>query len=52
MNADRVFTLLGSIVTVALVTTIAVNGTGVAKVVGSLGDFFTGSLKAARTANP
>lgn len=48
MNADKVFTLLGSIVTVALVTTVAVNGKGLSTVVSALGSFFTGSLKAAQ----
>ena len=48
MNADKVFTLLGSIVTVALVTTIAVHYTGVAAVTTALGGAFNGALKTAQ----
>lgn len=48
MNADKVFTLLGSIVTIALVTTIAVHATGVASVTTALGNVFNGALKTAQ----
>jgi hypothetical protein len=43
---DRLFNLLGSIVTVALVTTVVVHPDS-AKVVQSFGDFFAGSLRTA-----
>lgn len=47
MNGDGILNLLGSIVTVALVTTIIVNAAGSASVINSAGNFFTNSLKAA-----
>lgn len=46
-SADGILTLLGSIVTVALVTTIVVHAAGSASVLGAAGSFFTNSLKAA-----
>lgn len=48
MNFDKGWSVLASIVTVALVTTVAVNGVGLSKVIAALGGFFTGSLKAAQ----
>lgn len=48
MNADKIFTLLGSVVTVALVTTIAVHGTGFANVLTAGGKAFGGILSAAQ----
>lgn len=48
MNADGILNLLGSIVTVALVTTVLMRGTAFAQVINALGNFFTGSLKAAQ----
>lgn len=48
MNADRMFDLLGKIVFVALVTTVLLRGTAAAKVVTSLGDAFSGSLRVAQ----
>jgi hypothetical protein len=48
MNADKIFTLLGSVVTVALVTTIAVHGTGFSQVLKSGGSAFSGILLAAQ----
>ena len=48
MNGHDLLTIVGSIVTVALVTTIAVNGTGFAKVIGAGGSAFQGSLLAAQ----
>jgi hypothetical protein len=47
MTADKVFNLLGSIVTVALVTSILSPRSQTAKVVRALGDFFIGSIQAA-----
>jgi len=46
---DKIFTLLGSIVTVALVTTIAVNGKGLATLGTALGKVFTNSITAAKS---
>lgn len=46
MNADKVFNVLGAIVTVALVTTIVSNKNS-ASVINSLGSAFSGSIKAA-----
>lgn len=48
MNGDKILTVLGSIVTVALVTTIVVNGAGAASVLKAAGDFFSGALRAAQ----
>lgn len=48
MNFDKGWSLLGSIVTVALVTTVAVNGAGLAKFVKASGDFFTGAIRSAQ----
>lgn len=45
---DKLFNLLGAIVTVTMVTTILVRGTAAAQVITSLGNAFTGSLKAAQ----
>lgn len=47
---DRAFNILGSIVTVALVTTI-VSRPNSAAVIKAMGDAFAGSIRAA-TANP
>lgn len=44
---DNITKVLLSITTVALVATVVVNGANSAKVVGSLGSAFSGSLKAA-----
>jgi len=46
MNADRLFNLLGSIVVVALVTTV-VTSRNSARIVSATGGAFTNSLKAA-----
>lgn len=48
MNADRLFDLLGKIVVVALVTTVLLRGTAAAKVISSLGDAFSNSLRVAQ----
>ncbi len=48
MNFDKGWSILASIVTVALVTTVAVNGVGLSKVIAALAAFFTGSLNAAQ----
>lgn len=44
---DRIFNLLGAIVTVALVTTIVSRGSQSAAVIRSLGDAFSGSIRSA-----
>ena len=46
MNGDRVFNILGAIVTVALVTTIVTHRDS-AKVITAMGSAFSGSIKAA-----
>lgn len=46
MNAEKLFNLLGAIVTVALVTTI-VSRPNSATVIRSMGDAFSGSIRAA-----
>ncbi len=47
MTADRLFNVLGSIVTVALVTTV-VSSRNTAGIVSAFGNAFAGSLKAAQ----
>lgn len=47
MNADRVFNIAGSIVTVALVTTVLMRGSQAAQVIRAVGDTFSGSMRAA-----
>ena len=46
MNADKLFNVLGSIVTVALVTTVVAHPES-ANVIRALGEAFIGSLRAA-----
>lgn len=46
MNADRLFNLLGSIVAVAMVTTIVARPSS-AQVIRASGDAFSGSIRAA-----
>lgn len=46
MNGDRLFNVLGAIVTVALVTTI-VSRPQSARVIRAMGDAFAGSIRAA-----
>lgn len=46
MNLDRGFSILAAIVGVALVTTVVAHKNS-AKVIGSLGNAFTGALRAA-----
>lgn len=48
MNADKLFDLLGKIVVVTMITTILLRGTAAAKVISSLGDAFSGSLRVAQ----
>lgn len=50
MNLDRVFNILGAIVTVALVAVVVQNGTKTAQVIKSLSDGFAGAINAAQTA--
>lgn len=47
MNADKLFNILGSIVTVALVTTV-VSSRNTAGIVSAFGSAFSGSLRAAQ----
>lgn len=47
MNADKVFNVLGSIVTVALVTTV-VSSRNTSGIVQAFGSAFAGSLRAAQ----
>jgi len=47
MNADKLFNILGAIVTVALVTTV-VSRTSSATVIRAFGEAFSGSLRAAQ----
>lgn len=44
---DKIFNILGSLIVLATVSTLVINATGTSKVVGSLGSFFTNSLKVA-----
>ena len=46
MNGDKVLNILAAIVTVALVTTIVARPNSV-RVIGAVGQFFTGSISAA-----
>lgn len=46
MNGDKVFSIFGAIVTVALVTTIVSRPTS-AQVIRAMGDAFAGSIRAA-----
>lgn len=48
MNVDKAFSLLGSIVMLALAATALSPRSQTAKVIGALGDFFTGALRAAK----
>lgn len=48
MNLDKVFNILGAIVTVALVTTVVQNGSNAAAVVTAFGNAFSHSLAAAQ----
>jgi hypothetical protein len=45
VNLDRLFNVLGAIVTVALVTTVVSRSTS-AQVIRALGDAFSGSIRA------
>lgn len=46
MNADKLFNVLGAIVTVAAITTVVSRSTS-ASVIRSFGDAFAGSIRAA-----
>lgn len=50
MNLDRIFNILGAIVTVALIAVVVQNGTKTAAVVTSFGNAFSGAINAAQTA--
>lgn len=50
MNLDRIFNILGAIVTVSLVAVVVQNGTRTAQVVKSLGDSFSNAINAAQRA--
>lgn len=47
MNAERAFNLAGSIVTVALVTSVLMRGSAASQLVRAVGDAFSGSLRTA-----
>lgn len=47
MNADKAFNIAGSIVTVALVTTILMRGSAASQVIRAMGEAFSGSIRAA-----
>lgn len=47
MNADKALNIAGSIVTVALVTTVLMRGSAAAQVLNALGSMFSSSLRAA-----
>ena len=47
MNADKLFNLLGSIVTVAIITTVVTNRNS-AEVIKAFGAAFAGSIRAAQ----
>lgn len=48
MNADRMFNILGMIVTVALVTTILARGSATASIITAFGNAFSGSIRSAQ----
>lgn len=50
MNLDRIFNIVGAIVTVALVAVVVQNGTNTAKVVTSLANGFSNAINAAQRA--
>lgn len=50
MNLDRIFNIMGAIVTVALVAVVVQNGTNAARVVTSLGNAFSNAVNAAQKA--
>jgi hypothetical protein len=45
---DKVVSILGSIVTVALVTTVLMRGSATAQVITAFGNMFSGALRAAQ----
>lgn len=48
MNGDKIFNLLGTIVVLAIIATLVVNGTNTAKVISALAGGFSGSITAAQ----
>lgn len=50
MNLDRIFNILGAIVTVSLVAVVVQNGTKTASVVTAFGNAFSGAINASQTA--
>jgi hypothetical protein len=48
MNADKVAAIAGSIVTVALVTTVLMRGTQAGQVIRAIGDAFSQSIRTAQ----
>lgn len=50
MNLDRVFNILGAIVTVAMVAVVVQNGGNTAKVISALGKGFSDAINAAQKA--
>lgn len=47
MNADRIFNIFGGVLTIALVTSVLIRGSEAAQVIRSVGDAFSGSIRAA-----
>jgi hypothetical protein len=47
MNFDKVLSIAGAIVTLAMITTVVVNGSNSAQVIRATGDMFSGSIRAA-----
>lgn len=50
MNLDRIFNILGAIVTVAMVAVVVQNGSSTAQVITALGKGFSGAIDAAQHA--
>lgn len=47
MNLDRLFNVMGAIVTVALVTTVVMRGSDSAAVINAFGNAFSNAIRAA-----
>lgn len=47
VNVDSILNIVGSIITVALVTTILLRAGGAAQIIRALGDLLTGALRTA-----
>lgn len=47
MNLDRIFNIFGGVLTIALITSVLIRGSEAATVIRSVGDAFSGSIRAA-----